>query len=276
MKKISEMTLSRRQPRGPRGSFKGAAKGAAKRAALVLSLAALVLAVTAGGAVAEPPIKMPEKPMYVGATLCNTGCHDPWYRAWKETPHARTYELLKPGVRASAKWGAGLNANADYTADPRCLRCHTTGYGQKGGFTPGKTVVNVREPDLEQAGCEMCHTARGGNQARVIMKKSGGKFKRSQIEQWGLRYDYDNVCRRCHGHRKSPHPGRAVNYRTQRGSYHDLEKYVGKDKAGEARPEHGKGVTEDHPLMLEDWDIAEGGILFTRLPLWNGWLIFKR
>ena len=255
-----------------------AAKGLEYRLSIYALL--LILSLTIGTFVyaeTAPPVKMPEKPSYTGATLCNGRCHDPWYQAWKDTPHAKTYELLKPGIRAEFKRRGGLNPNADYTKDPNCLRCHTTGYGQKGGFIPGKTPVNAGEPNLEQVGCEMCHTARGGNQARVIMKKSEGKFKRAQIEAWGGRYDYENVCRRCHGHKKTPHPQRQINYGEKKKGVHEYDKYYNDyNKTQVYRIDHGKGVTEAHPLMIEDWDIVDKDIRFKKLPLWEGWLIFKR
>jgi hypothetical protein len=37
-----------------------------------------------------------------------------------------------------------------------------------------------------------------------------------------------------------------------------------------------RGVTETHPLMIEDWDIVDGVIRFKKLPMWDGWLIFKK
>jgi hypothetical protein len=243
--------------------------------------------------VIEVEVVMPEKPAYMGAARCNGRCHDPWYQAWKATPHARTYELLKPGVRAAAKKKAGLRAYADYTANPRCLRCHTTGYGQKGGFVPGETPIVSWMPSMEQVGCEMCHTVRGGSQVRAFMKKTKGKFKRVKIEQWGARYDYANVCKRCHLHPKSPHkpsidPKYRFNYRVRKRNIHDYEKYYNesnkdqvysrgaKEKVKEKGRKADIGVTERFPLMIEDWDIVEGAIRFKKLPLWDGWLIFKK
>lgn len=223
----------------------------------------------------EPEVRMPDKPFYTGSEMCGGRCHDPWYQAWKATPHASTYELLKPGVRSTFKRRSRLNPNADYTVNPNCLRCHTTGYGQKGGFMPGKTLIGKWSPNLEEVGCEMCHTVRGGAQAKVIMKRTAGSFKRPDIERWGQRYDYENVCHRCHGHAKSPHPQNRFNFNVRK--IHDYKKYYNdNNKAQTYKIDHGKGVTEKHPLTIEDWDIVDGKIHFKKLPLWEGWLIFKR
>lgn len=240
--------------------------------------AASLLLGAKGGVQAESQVNIPAKPAYMGSAACSVRCHDPWYQAWKDTPHAKTYELLKPGVRANAKTRARLNPNSDYTKNPDCLRCHSTGYGQKGGFIPGETFISNATPDMEAVGCEMCHTARGGSQAMAFMKETAGKFKRNQIEAWGLRYDYENVCRRCHGHPKTPHMSKyGFNYKERKKQIHDYEKYYNEsNKAQTYNIKHGEGVTEKHPLAIEDWDIVDGKIRFKKLPLWDGWLIFKR
>jgi hypothetical protein len=65
---------------------------------------------------------------------------------------AKSFDLLKPGVAAEAKTAHNLEPNKDYTADAECLSCHTTGYGQPGGF------VSVAEtPKLVGVQCEVCH-----------------------------------------------------------------------------------------------------------------------
>ncbi|MCH7727879.1 MAG: hypothetical protein IH991_15585, partial [Planctomycetes bacterium] len=47
--------------------------------------------------------KIPKKPKYVGSVKCNGSCHDPYYQAWVDSPHGKTFDLLKPGQRAEAK-----------------------------------------------------------------------------------------------------------------------------------------------------------------------------
>ncbi len=294
----------------------------------------VILAAGHAQAELEPKVEMPAKPAYMGAASCNGRCHDPWYQAWKDTPHARTYELLMPGVRGAIKRRTGLDPKTDYTANPECLRCHTTGYGQNGGFVPGETPIIPWAPSMEQVGCEMCHMVRGGNQAMVIMKKTKGKFRRSKIESWGVRYDYENVCKRCHEHPKSPHKTSIdrkyrFDYETRKTNIHDYadyyneynesqvytrdaavadvgeyddedeyyddedeyEEYDDMDEDEEAdededmdededeevvEEEIDRGITESHPLEIEDWDIVEERIRFKKLPLWEGWLIFKK
>ena len=116
--------------------------------------------------------KMRKKPKYVGAVKCNGSCHDAYYQAWIKSPHGNTFNLLKAGVRKEAKERVKLDPEKDYTTTPLCLRCHTTGYRQKGGFKPagskskkGKDTaskIDPEEPNKEQVGCEMCHSVGWG------------------------------------------------------------------------------------------------------------------
>ncbi len=76
---------------------------------------------------------------YVGSEACR-GCHSAEYETWARSPHARAVESL---------------AAKKAEEDPACLRCHTTAFGQKGGFPEG---ASPREhPDLARVGCESCH-----------------------------------------------------------------------------------------------------------------------
>ena len=97
---------------------------------------------------------MRKKPKFVGAIKCNGSCHDPYYKAWVASPHGGTFNLLKAGVRKEAKERVKLDPEKDYTTTPLCLRCHTTGYKQRGGFKPagtkskkGKDKASKIDPD---------------------------------------------------------------------------------------------------------------------------------
>ena len=81
---------------------------------------------------ARPPVVMPG--VYVGAETCKE-CHFKKHRTWKKSHHPGAFDVLPP----------------KYRADPACLNCHTTGYGQKGGF-----VSHEQTPEAEGVQCEMC------------------------------------------------------------------------------------------------------------------------
>ncbi|VAX23054.1 hypothetical protein MNBD_NITROSPINAE02-154, partial [hydrothermal vent metagenome] len=235
-----------------------------------------------GDARRKKKVKIPKKPSYVGAAKCDSSCHDPWYQAWTKSPHGRTYDLLKPGIRAEAKKKAKLDPDKDYTADPKCLRCHTTGYRQKGGFVPGETKIDPDEPNLEQVGCEMCHSAKGGAQFRAFMKKTEGKFKRTEVEGYGMRYDFKNVCSRCHEHKNTPFKPSLdkkyeFNFEERKKKVHLYKDYYNKDNKDQTHEiEHGVGLTESKPLEIEDWVIKDGKLRFTALPWHKGKPRYKK
>ncbi len=117
---------------------------------------------------------------YVGSKKCRV-CHMKQYKSWSATRMANAFELLKPGVRSEAKKKAGLDPSADYTQDPKCLQCHTTGYGKKGGF------VNLKDtPKLAGVGCEMCHGPGGSYLKPEYMSLKNKNYKRADLVKVGL------------------------------------------------------------------------------------------
>jgi cytochrome c553 len=225
--------------------------------------------------------KIPKSPSYVGAVKCNGSCHDSYYQAWVKSPHGNTFELLKPGVREKAKKRVKLDPQKDYTTTPLCLRCHTTGYRQKGGFKPagtmhkGKdrsTAIDPEEPNLEQVGCEMCHSVAGGSQFRVVMKNTKGDFKKAETEKYGQRWDYANVCTRCHTHKKTPfqpdvHDKYKFDFEERKKKVHDKDKYWNEDnedqkmeKVKDRKEEVAQ--SEKTPLVIEDFAVKKGKLLF--------------
>ncbi len=224
---------------------------------------------------------MRKKPKYVGAIKCNGSCHDAYYQAWTKSPHGRTYDLLKPGERKEAKLRVKLDPEKDYTTTPLCLRCHTTGYGQRGGFKvagskskKGKDTaskIDPTEPNKEQVGCEMCHSVAGGSQFRAVMKSSKGNFTKAEIESYGQRWDYSNACTRCHTHRTTPfkpevHDKYKFNFEERKLKVHEIADYWNEDNADqklEKKDERAKevGQTEKTPLIIEDFEITDKGKL---------------
>ena len=225
-----------------------------------------------------------KKPKFVGAVKCNGSCHDPYYQAWKASPHGGTFNLLKPGARKEAKLRVKLDPEKDYTTTPLCLRCHTTGYKQRGGFKPagskskkGKDTaskIDPDEPNLEQVGCEMCHSVAGGSQFRAIMKSSKGDFKKADTEKYGQRWDYANVCTRCHTHPNTPfkpsvHDKYKFNYEERKLKVHKIADYWSEDNADqklEKKDDRAKeqGQTEKTPLIIEDFEIKKGKLKFKK------------
>jgi len=130
---------------------------------------------------------------FIGANKCKK-CHLKEYKSWEQTKMANAFELLRPGERAEQRVAAGLDAETDYTTDPKCLSCHTTGYGKEGGFVDEATT-----PDLMGVGCEMCHGAGGTYVADEYMSIKNKEYKRADIEAVGSIYPPGDVqCQQCH------------------------------------------------------------------------------
>lgn len=130
---------------------------------------------------------------YVGVKGCKK-CHLKEFKSWSETKMANAFETLRPGNAAEAKTKAGLDPNADYTTDAKCLACHTTGYGKEGGFVDEATGA-----DLMGVGCEMCHGAGGAYTADDKMSLKNKEYKRADVVAAGLVHPIDeNQCKTCH------------------------------------------------------------------------------
>ncbi len=151
-----------------------------------LALVALLLAVGL-------PWSSAEEHAYVGSQDCKK-CHLKEYRSWEETKMASSFDNLKPGTRVEAKEKAGLDPNKDYTTDPECLPCHTTGYGKPGGFVDVETT-----PDLVGVGCEMCHGPGGTYIQDGYMTLKNREYKKAELVAVGM---VDTItaeqCNGCH------------------------------------------------------------------------------
>ena len=88
------------------------------------TVAQQVAAGQAEAAPAEPPA--PAGQTYVGTKEC-AACHFEQFMAWRQTPHAKAFEIMP----------------AKYQADATCLKCHTTGHGTPTGFTSLQATPNL-------------------------------------------------------------------------------------------------------------------------------------
>ena len=85
---------------------------------------------------AEPAA--PAGQTFVGTREC-AACHFEQFMAWRQTPHAKAFEIMP----------------AKYQADATCLKCHTTGHGTPTGF---KSLQET--PNLVGNSCEGCPWSR--------------------------------------------------------------------------------------------------------------------
>lgn len=128
---------------------------------------AVALLVTGGPASAGGT---PDSAKYVGHTQCRA-CHFRQYRSWSKTRHAEVWDQLK----------------GDERKEPGCVKCHTTGYGEPGGFVSAEET-----PGLKDVGCEACH---GPGSAHVEAAK-----KAPASGEWDVKIDKvpRNACVQCH------------------------------------------------------------------------------
>jgi hypothetical protein len=141
------------------------------------------------------------KPAYIGADACKK-CHFKQNGSWKKTAMASAFEKLKPGEAAEKKTAGGLDPKADYTKDPKCLKCHTTGYGTDSGYpavVEGKawTPAEEERAKLNMGGtCEACH---GPGSLYSPYKKEHQDFKLADIVARGATQPPTaEQCKACH------------------------------------------------------------------------------
>lgn len=150
-----------------------------------LLLSVLFVGVMAAGIKAEA-----RPPKYLGYKGCR-GCHKKQYESWKDTSMAKTFEALLPGMRTEGKSDAGLDPMKDYSNDPKCLRCHATGYGEPGGFT------NYAEtPGLTGVTCEACHNP--GERYYSVMSKRRKTYRFIELMSAGYVRPGQSACNKCH------------------------------------------------------------------------------
>ena len=130
------------------------------------------------------------KPTYLGYTGCK-GCHRKQYESWKDTTMAQTFNALVPGVNTEGKSEAGLDPQEDFTNNPKCLRCHATGYGEPGGFTSFEETVS-----LAGVACEACHGA--GERYYGLMSKKRKTYRLIELLKAGFVRPNQKTCNKCH------------------------------------------------------------------------------
>ena len=92
---------------------------------------------------------------YIGTQKC-AACHFEQFTAWKQTKHAKAFEILP----------------AKYRNDAECLKCHSTGFGEPTGFKDATST------SLAGTTCEACHGP--GSKHAEVTKQFAKKKKLSE------------------------------------------------------------------------------------------------
>ena len=139
------------------------------RKVVIITVVALTALIVVGTVVTNAAGPSPQA-KYVGTNKCRM-CHIKEHKTWKVTKHASNFDALK----------------GDEVKNPDCLKCHTTGYGQPGGFVSVETT-----PSLKGTGCEGCHGPGSEHiEAGKVADKSGPWDKKINKVPF-------NTCVKCH------------------------------------------------------------------------------
>lgn len=140
-------------------------------------------------------------PSYVGSKSCKK-CHLKVHKSWAKTKMGQAFEILMPGNSKEEKVKHNLDPDKDYTKDETCLKCHTTGFGQAGGYQtpdPNDKKAVRKAKKLQSVGCECCHGP-GSEYAKLFkeIQKSKRSYKVEELYAAGLRKMDKAVCLECH------------------------------------------------------------------------------
>lgn len=143
-------------------------------------IALCTIAIAILGMMALLPLLAAETPAnhtYVGTAKCKM-CHKGeakgmiWEK-WLETKHAKSM--------------TALNAEKGETKDPKCVKCHVTGFGDTTAYS-----LAVPNEEFANVGCEACHGPGSDYKSLPVMKD-----KEKAIAA-GLIIPDEKTCRGCH------------------------------------------------------------------------------
>lgn len=154
-----------------------------------------------------------QQPEYVGTNKCKA-CHSSkkkgaQYKLWKETKHAKAFDLLLTEEAKHIAKERGLANTPDKA--PECLECHTVGFGS-GGYEimdgefwspaeddrDGKKAVKRME-NLKNVGCENCHGPGSAYKKKKIMEAIFAETVSG--DEYGLSKATEVTCKKCHNER---------------------------------------------------------------------------
>ncbi len=128
---------------------------------------------------------------YVGTKKCKM-CHNSkkkgaQYKVWEKSGHANAYKTL--GTAKAKELGAKAGVS-DPQNDPKCTKCHVTGYNADAAS------LGKKYKKEDGVGCESCHGA-GSNyiKKKVMEAITLGKKDAASV---GLAIPDEKVCKSCH------------------------------------------------------------------------------
>jgi len=114
---------------------------------------------------------------YVGNDKCRL-CHRDFFIGRKQDPHDHAMSYI---------------TSSEYRDNPRCLVCHSTGFGVSNKVSTGFVSVE-KTPRLVNVQCEGCHGP-GSNHIKIAtLKKTGGGFLAGEDRPDRLK----KMCFSCH------------------------------------------------------------------------------
>lgn len=139
--------------------------------------------------------------IFVGTKKCRA-CHPKQHKGWKKSKKFTSLNALLPGHYSELKTKNNLDPDKDYTQDTKCLKCHTTGFGQKGGYfipDPSDKKAVKKAKRLANVGCESCHGA-GGEYVKLHKELLMSKRMYTLDEMYaaGMNKIEESVCLQCH------------------------------------------------------------------------------
>ncbi len=128
---------------------------------------------------------------YAGSQSCES-CHEPAYRQWRRTPHARAFQTL-------------LDQDPPRQLDPECISCHVVGWHPTQYFPyEGGFMSLEKTPHLIDVGCESCHGP-GGNHNRAELRGTAEEKERyRKLMVITKEQSRDGQCATCHDLDNSP------------------------------------------------------------------------
>lgn len=133
-----------------------------------------------------PPRSRPLEKNFVGARDC-ASCHIKETQQWKTHKHSRAMAAL---------------VKKDMQFNPDCLRCHTVGYGQPGGFTDLRVSAF-----LSNVQCESCHgpgKEHVDEERKIAALKEAERLTATRTAKMNMHFD-SKLCMQCHDPENDPH-----------------------------------------------------------------------